>query len=106
MYVVYKHPHNNKKQFMIESNYAFISAPLLWHQILIIHANVSGDTWVPVVFAFLPNKEYDTYFRLFDGLKSYINKIGLPKVAASYVMSDFEIGMNLDISPYSPGYIF
>ena len=96
MHVVYKNPQNNK-QVLIESNSAFISAPLLWHQILIIHANVSGETWVPVAFSLLPNKEYDAYFRLFDGLKSYMVKIGLPKVAASYVMSDFETGMNLDI---------
>ena len=81
---------------MTESNSTFIPAPLLWHQILIIHANVNGETLVPVAFLFLPNKEYEAYFKLFDGLKTYMNKIGLPKVAASYVMSDFKTGMNLN----------
>ena len=62
---------------------------------MIIQANVRGDTWVPVGFAFLPNKEYDTYVKLFEGLKSYMEKIGLSQVAASYIMCDFETGMNV-----------
>ena len=72
---------------------SYITAPVLWHQILIIQANVRGDTWVPVAFAFLPNKEYDTYVELFKGLKSYMQKIGISQIAATYIMCDFETGM-------------
>ena len=70
----------------------FKLAPLLWFQIVVIHAQVCGDTWVPVAFGFLPNKEYDTYYLLFDGLVKYMEKIKLP-IGASYIMCDYEIGM-------------
>ena len=67
----------------------FKIAPKLWHQVMIICAQIAGGLWVPVLFAFLPDKKYETYLAFFGCMKTCLDDIG-EKIAASYIMIDFE----------------
>ena len=69
-----------------------ILAPLLWYQVVIIHAHVAGDTWVPCGFALLPDKKESSYFKLFNGIVDILKAKDLT-IAATYVMCDFEIAL-------------
>ena len=60
------------KTFTIDGT--FKSCPLLWHQVVIFMAQVSESMFVPVGFAFLPNKSYNSYKKLFKGMLNYMEK--------------------------------
>ena len=69
--------------------------PKLWYQLLVISAQVGPDTWVPVCFAYLPNKKKETYVAVFNSLKKYLISQGPRKwpVAASFAMCDWELAL-------------
>ena len=46
-----------KRSMAIGLDGTFAIAPSLWKQVFIINAEVISDVWVPVAFAFLPDKQ-------------------------------------------------
>ena len=48
--------------------------------------------WVPLMYIFCPNKEGETYEKVFTEIKKCLDKKKL-KLAASYLMMDFEVAM-------------
>ena len=46
-----------KRSIAIGLDGTFAIAPSLWKQVFIINAEVISDVWVPVAFAFLPDKQ-------------------------------------------------
>ena len=67
----------------------FRITPNLWHQTFIISAQVQKDIFIPVVFAFLPDKSRTSYDEMFSMIKDALADRGLA-LSAEYFMSDFE----------------
>ena len=58
--------------------------------------------WVPVAFAFLPDKQLDSYVTALTLIKENFSNMGL-KISASYSMSDFELNIRSAIKEVFPG---
>lgn len=70
----------------IFSDGTFSTAPSrLFKQLYTVHAAVKG-TVVPLIYAFLPNKSFQTYDRLFSTVKNLLP----PDICATIWMTDFE----------------
>ena len=70
----------------------FKIAPTLWGQVMIICAQIACGLWVPVMFALLPDKKYETYLAYFGCVKTCLAEIG-ETLAASFIMIDFEVAI-------------
>ena len=64
----------------------FRITPKLWTQTFIINASVTSMTFVPTVFALLPDKKRETYDAMFCSLKDNLDARGL-ELSAKYMMS-------------------
>ena len=70
----------------------FKIAPTLWGQVMIICAQIACGLWVPVMFALLPDKKYETYLAFFGCVRTCLAEIG-ETLAASFIMIDFEVAI-------------
>ena len=72
----------------------FRKCPKLWYQLFIVSGEISNGYWLPLAFAFLPNKKQETYLSFFTQLKNAMSKVddGL-ELSAQYMMCDFELGI-------------
>jgi len=68
----------------------FSSCPALWDQVYILHAR-SGSTTYALVYALLPNRQIDTYRRLFSLLKMKIQERLNLTLDPAKVQTDFEL---------------
>jgi hypothetical protein len=75
----------------------FKISPKLWYQVLIIGGEVVKDTWIPILFAFLPDKKLDSYMTVFEELEALLAARGLA-LSAQWSMSDFEINIRKAVS--------
>ena len=71
----------------------FKSIPLLWTQLFIVMLKFGG-VWVPVMYAWLPDKRTDTYKTFFLMLKLTLEKHEIHLNLKSVKM-DFEIGIHI-----------
>ena len=78
----------------------FKVAPTLWYQIYTIHATKNGYT-VPCVYALLPNKQKETYVRIFTQLKTWLEPV--TTLQFSLFLADFEQGAYLALVELFPG---
>ena len=70
----------------------FRMCPKLWFQLFIVSGEISDGIWIPLAFAFLPDKKKETYRSFFTQLKDALSRQDL-ELSALYVMMDFEFSM-------------
>ncbi|XP_046350164.2 uncharacterized protein LOC124131114 [Haliotis rufescens] len=68
----------------------FTACPGLWNQVYIIHARLGATTY-PLIFALLPDRQTDTYSRLFMLLKDEVQQRLNRPLAPSCIQTDFEM---------------
>jgi hypothetical protein len=69
--------------------------------VLIVGAEIVKDTWIPVLFSFLPDKKLESYMTVLEGLKSLLEDRGL-ELLAQYAMSDFEQNIRKSVNRVFP----
>ena len=57
---------------------------------------MTPQTWVPLAYGLLPDKNLDSYNKFFSSVKCGIGAMG-EDIAARYVMADFEINLRKSI---------
>ncbi|XP_071116339.1 uncharacterized protein [Haliotis cracherodii] len=68
----------------------FTACPGLWNQVYIIHARLGATTYPPI-FALLPDRQTNTYSRLFRLLKDEVQQRLNRPLAPSCIQTDFEM---------------
>jgi len=68
----------------------FSACPQLWDQVYIIHARSGASTYA-LVYALLPNRQTNTYCRLFSLLKDAVTECLNLTLSPSKVQTDFEL---------------
>ena len=79
----------------------FKAAPKLWTQLYTIHGQKNGFT-IPCVFALLPNKRKESYTRLFQQIKTWL-EVGGQQWDFDSFLSDYEQGAYLAMTDVFPG---
>ena len=67
--IIYSHPLLLKQLGRVQKvcvDATFSSSPKLFSQLWIIYGLVGDVAWVPLIYANMPNKQMDTYTRLYD----------------------------------------
>ena len=73
----------------------------LWKQVVIIHAQINEDTYIPVAFALLPDKTLQSYETMLTQLKIALSTNDL-ELSARYVMADFEDNIRKSVKSIFP----
>lgn len=70
----------------------FRMCPKLWGQLLVICAEVTQNSFVPVAFVLMPKRKTANYDIVFQSIKDRLDDLGLT-LAAESIMCDFEKAM-------------
>ena len=79
----------------------FSISPKLWTQVFIVTVEVTSEQWVPVAYAFLPDKNLDSYVAALRTIEQRLAFLGL-ELSASYSMSDFELNIRSALKEVFP----
>ena len=79
----------------------FKISPPTFTQVFIISCQVDKDTYVPCLYAMLPDKKRESYDALFSMLKECLSRRGL-SLSAQYFMSDFELNIKNSFMSFFP----
>ena len=79
----------------------FKIAPSGFTQVFIISCQVDKNTYVPCLYAMLPDKKRDSYDAMFSMLKECLSRRGL-SLSAQYFMSDYELNIKNSFMSFFP----
>ena len=77
------------------------STPTLLKQVFIISCQVDENTFVPCLYAMIPDKKRDAYDTLFSMMKECLSRRGL-SLSAQYFMSNFELNFKNSFMSFFP----